>query len=170
MFLVWVRSVFRETMSSWAISGPLRSVPSSRSTSRSRSLNGSIVHLKGHGMVKVFRIVTADGDTEHWAMSNLDLDSTTRTEMAHQVWTIEVYHRGLKQFCGVERAQVRSARAQRNHIGMVIRAFVRLEHHRIRTGLRWFETKLSIIRPAMQHYLSHPSPILRGLVQSSATA
>jgi putative transposase len=131
---------------------------------------GTVVHLKGYGMVKVFRIVTADGDTEHWATSNLELDSTTREELADQVWTIEVYHRGLKQFCGVERGQVRAARAQRNHIGLAIRAFVRLEHHRIRTGLSWFETKLSIIRPAIQHYLSHPSPILRGLAQSPATA
>jgi putative transposase len=131
---------------------------------------GTIVHLKGYGMVKVFRIVTVDGDTEHWATSNLTMESTTREVLADQVWTIEVYHRGLKQFCGVERAQVRAARAQRNHIGLAIRAFVRLEHHRIRTGLSWFETKLSIIRPAIQHYLSHPSPILRGLVQSPATA
>ena len=70
----------------------------------------------------------------------------------------------------MERGEVRAARAQRNHIGLAIRAFVRLEHHRIRTGLSWFETKLSIIRLAIQHYLSHPSPILRGLVQSPATA
>ena len=32
MFLVWVRMVFRETISLWAISGPFNSVPSSLST------------------------------------------------------------------------------------------------------------------------------------------
>ena len=84
--------------------------------------------------------------------------------------TIEVYHRLLKQFCGVECCQARSARAQRNHIGWAIRAFLRLEHHRIRTGTSWFETKMGIIRAALQHYLSLPSPILQGLAQSPATA
>src|SRR5947208_3225307 len=38
MFLVCVRTVFSDTTSSRAISGPPRSVPSSRSTSSSRSL------------------------------------------------------------------------------------------------------------------------------------
>jgi hypothetical protein len=28
---------------------------------------GRVVHLKGYGMVRVFRIVAKDGDTEHWA-------------------------------------------------------------------------------------------------------
>jgi hypothetical protein len=41
MRLVWVRSVFRLTVSSRAISGPSSAVASSRSTSSSRSLSGS---------------------------------------------------------------------------------------------------------------------------------
>ena len=93
-----------------------------------------------------------------------------REAAAHQVWTIEVYHRGLKQFCGVERCQARSGRAQRNHIGWAIRALLRLEHHRIRTGVSWFKTKMGIIRAALQMYLSVPSPILMGLAQSPSTA
>ena len=52
-------------------------------------------------------------------------------------WGIEQYHRGLKQHWGVERAQVRATRAQRNHIACAIRAFVRLEVHRVRTGISW---------------------------------
>jgi hypothetical protein len=94
----------------------------------------------------------------------------TREVLAAQVWSIETYHRGLKQFCGAERAQVRAARAQRNHIGFAIRAFVRLEHHRIRTGTRWLETKMGIIRAALPRYLTETSPILVGRVQNPATA
>ena len=132
--------------------------------------HGTVVPLKGSGLVNVFRIVTADGDTECWATSQLEMDATTREDLAAQGWTIAVDHRGLQQFCGVERAQVRAARAQRNHIGLAIRAFVRLEHHRSRTGLSGFATKLRIIRPAIQHYLSQPSPIVHGLAQRLATA
>jgi hypothetical protein len=132
--------------------------------------DGTVVHLKGYGMIQVFRIATPDGDTEYWATDVLTLTPLERTDVAAQVWTIETYHRGLKQFCGVERCQARSGRAQRNHIGWAIRAFLRLEHHRICTGTSWFETKLGIIRGALQLYLSQTSPILRGLVQSPTTA
>src|SRR5215210_5358686 len=109
------------------------------------SADGTVVHLKGYGMIQVFRIATPDGDTEYWATDVLTLTPLERTDVAGQVWTIEGYHRGLKQFCGVERCQARAARAQRNHIGWAIRAFLRLEHHRIRTGASWFETKLDAV-------------------------
>jgi putative transposase len=122
--------------------------------------HGSIVHLKGYGLINVFRIVTPDGDTEHWATDALEMSYAARDTWAEQVWTIEEYHRGLKQCCGVERAQVRAARAQRNHSGLAIRAFLRLEHHRLLTGTSWFETKLAIIRTAVRTYLSHPRHIL----------
>ena len=134
------------------------------------SADGTVVHLKGYGMIAVFRIDTPDGDTEYWATDVLTMTPAQREVEADQVWTIEVYHRGLKQFCGVERCQARSARAQRNHIGWAIRAFLRLEHHRIRTGMSWFETKMEIIRSALQLYLSQTSPILIGLAQSPSTA
>ena len=132
--------------------------------------DGSVVHLKGYGLIRVFWIVTPDGDTEYWATNDLLLPPFERERLAKQSWTIETYHRGLKQFCGVERCQARSARAQRNHIGWAIRAFLRLEHHRICTGTSWFEAKLGIIRIALQLYLSQTSPILVGLAQSPSTA
>jgi putative transposase len=134
------------------------------------STMGTVVHLKGYGMIQVFRIATPDGDTEYWATDVLTLTSLERKDVAEKVWTIEVYHRGLKQFSGVERCQARSARAQRNHIGWAIRAFLRLEHHRIRTGTSWFETKMEIIRAALQMHLSQTSPILVGLAQRLSTA
>ncbi len=131
---------------------------------------GTVVHLKGYGMIQVFRIVTPDGDTEYWATDMLTMTPWERETAADQVWMIEVYHRGLKQFCGVERCQARSARAQRSHIGWAIRAFLRLEHQRIPMGVSWFETKMGIIRVALQLYLSTPSSILVGLAQSPSTA
>ena len=50
---------------------------------------------------------------------------------------------------------VRAARAQRNHIGMAIRAFVRLEWHRLRTGVNGGRAKGATIRPAIRRYLAH---------------
>ncbi|MEO5953189.1 MAG: transposase, partial [Chloroflexia bacterium] len=132
------------------------------------ALHGTRVHLKGYGFILVFWIDAPDGDTEYWATSDLTMKPEQREGLTGQIWTIEVYLRGLKQFCGVERCQARAARAQRNHIGWAIRAFLRLKHHRICTGSSWFATKLQIIRPAIQLYLSTPSPILFGFVQRAA--
>jgi putative transposase len=69
--------------------------------------------------------------------SDLEMSALTRRKDAEFAWGIEVHHRGLKQHCGVARAEIRAARAQRNHINCVIRAFLRLEQHRLVTGVSW---------------------------------
>lgn len=117
---------------------------------------GTIVHLKGYGLVKVFKIVAPDGDIDYWATNHLNLDELQRLQWAEFAWAIEAYHRGLKQCCGVERAQVRSSRAQRNHIGLAIRAFLRLDVHWFTTGISWYEAKLAIVRDAVRAYLAAP--------------
>lgn len=117
---------------------------------------GTVVHLKGYGFVKVFKIVAPNGDIAYWATDDLAMEELIRLKFAEQYWAIEVYHRGLKQCCGVERAQVRAARAQRNHIGLAIRAFLRLEVHRLLTGISWFASKMAIVRAAVREYLTQP--------------
>lgn len=120
---------------------------------------GARVHLMGYGFIRVFRIDSKDGnakDADYWATSEETMTEAQRKHCAHLAWSIEQYHRGLKQFCGVERAQVRAARAQRNHIGLAIRAFLRFERNRIRTQMSWFEAKVSITRDAVRAYLASP--------------
>jgi putative transposase len=117
---------------------------------------GTRVHLQGYGFVLVFLIVLPDGDKEYWATNDLMMGELTRRKYAEWAWGIEVYHRGLKQHCGVERAEVRAARAQRNHIACAIRAFLRLEQHRLVTGVSWWEAKTAIIREAVRQYLARP--------------
>ena len=75
---------------------------------------------------------------------------------ALDAWQIEVYHRGLKQNTGIERGQFRLLNAQKNHIALAIRAFVRLEAYRLKSGISWFEAKQSIIRHAIRSYLLNP--------------
>ena len=69
---------------------------------------------------------------------------------------VEVYHRALKQFTGVERGQFRLECAQRNHIGLALRAYIRLEWHRWHTRLSIFNAKLDIIREAVRLVLGSP--------------
>ena len=122
--------------------------------------NGLVVHLKGYGWIKVFRTVGTNGDAEYWATSKLDMTIQQAADYALDAWQIEVYHRDLKQFTGVERGQFRLEIAQRNHIGLAIRAFVRLEVYRLQRQRSYFEAKTAIIRDAMRAYLAHPTLVL----------
>ncbi len=71
-------------------------------------------------------------------------------------WAIEVYHRGIKQHCNVERCQARREDVQTGHILLSLRAFLRLEAHRIRTGVSWMSVKLQIILGAVRDFVQNP--------------
>jgi putative transposase len=120
------------------------------------SPEGVTVHLKEYGFIKVFRIVSKDGDTQYWATDVLNMQEEKRKELAKKAWKIEEYHRGIKQFCGVEKCQARRNIVQRAHILMALRAFLRFEIRKIRTGITWFETKLSITRNAVSQFIRNP--------------
>jgi putative transposase len=83
-----------------------------------------------------------------------------REVLEKQAWGIEVYHRGIKQCCGIEKSPARKAEAQRYHILLALQAFLRLEVHRLRTGVSCYEAKASVIRSAIREYLAHPLYLL----------
>jgi len=122
---------------------------------------GRVVHLKAFGFVKVFRTVSPNGDAEYWATDDLEMTEAQRASLEQMGWGIEEYHRGLKQFCGVERAQVRKAVAWMGHLQSALRAFLRLEAYRLRSGLSWYEAKQRIVREAIRAYLRHPLYIIQ---------
>jgi putative transposase len=123
---------------------------------------GKVVHLRGYGLIKVFVEVCDDlEDVAFWATSDLDMTAATRKQVADEELAIEEYHRGLKQCCGVERCQAWAERAQKNHILLAIRAFVRLEYQRLCTGRSWYESKKHWFREAIRacrQNLSLPIP------------
>jgi putative transposase len=121
---------------------------------------GRVVHLPGYGLIRVFRVVARNGDTDYWATSDLEMDALTRLKYGDFCWRIEEYHRGIKQFCGVQGCQARRARSQRNHIGLSIRAFLRMECHCFALGISWFHAKLDIIRDAVKTYIANPTILL----------
>ena len=68
---------------------------------------GIVVNLKKYNYVKVFRIVSKNEDTQYWVTDVLDMDESDREDLANKSWKIEEYHRGIKQYCGVEKCQAR---------------------------------------------------------------
>ena len=121
---------------------------------------GRLVYLPGYGQVKVFRILATNGEVEYWATNDWDMTPLQRQKWEDYSWRIEEYHRGIKQYCGVERCQARRARLQRSHIGLAIRAFLRLEAFSWRTGISWLNAKLDVVRAAVAAYLSAPHILL----------
>ena len=122
--------------------------------------DGTICWLKGFGEIKVFRVRATDSTSEYWATSLREMTGQERETEAKSAWRIEMYHRALKQQCLIERAQCRRLRPVLNHIGLCLRAFVRLESHCYREKISWIEAKTSIIRDAVKEYLSNPRYLL----------
>ena len=117
---------------------------------------GQVVHLRGYGFIRVFRTKNSDGELQYWATSNLDMTERERTAFEKQGWGIEIYHRGLKQCCNVERCQARRTPAQWGHIQLSLRAFLRLEAHRLRTNVSWYEAKITVVRAAVRDFIRNP--------------
>jgi hypothetical protein len=55
-----------------------------------------IVHLKGYGMVKMFRFASRDGDAEHWATDDLEMQEEERKILSSRGWGIKTYPRGCQ--------------------------------------------------------------------------
>ena len=122
--------------------------------------NGTLCWLKGFGEIKVFRVRVTDDASEYWATSLSQMTEVERETRAKAAWRIEMYHRGLKQQCLIERAQCRRLRPVLNHIGLCIRAFMRIESHCYREKMSWMKAKTSIIRDAVRAYLANPRYLL----------
>ena len=85
---------------------------------------GLRVHLRGYGWVTVFRFVRNEHRTDYIA-TNIENPTRNKIESIMKLrWGIEVYHRELKQTCGLERCMSRTGRAQRNHICLSVLAWI----------------------------------------------
>jgi len=51
---------------------------------------------------------------------------------------------------------VRKAVSILRHLLLALRAFLRLEVYRLRTGISGYEAKTAILREAIRRYLAHP--------------
>jgi putative transposase len=119
---------------------------------------GRVVQLKDYGPIRVFRTIRkGDGEVQYWATADLKMNAKKRDELESMGWGIEVYHRGIKQCCGMEKAQVRTERSQRAHVLLSLRAFLRLEVNRLVRAVSWYEAKFSIVRAAISSFLAHPT-------------
>jgi len=105
------------------------------------------VWLKGFGFVLVARIVFKNGDVRYVCTNDLSLTEYEGLSLqSKKRWTIEEFHRGIKQTTGIEKCYSTKKRSQLTHIFACFVAFVKLEFERLKTGVSWYEQKAQRVR------------------------
>ena len=105
------------------------------------------VWLKGFGFVCAARIVYTNGDTRYIITNDLTLiEYVDLSRLAKERWSIEEFHRGIKQTTGIEKCYSILKRAQQNHIFASFVAFVYMEVERLKSGVSWYEQKAQLVR------------------------
>lgn len=64
--------------------------------------------------------------------------------------SVEVYHRKIKQPCGVKRCQARTGRVQRNHIFLAISAWFEHNKFRVPQKMTLYRQNRNVIKNAIQ--------------------
>lgn len=118
--------------------------------------DGMEVHMKKYGFIKLFHSVNKAGKDRYWATNCLTMDATDRRNLQAIAWSIENYHRALKELCCVEDCKIRKEAGQRNHINCSLRAYIRLEAVQQQQDITIYQAKWEIIRSAITEYVRHP--------------
>lgn len=140
---------------------------------------GQMVWLREFGQVKLFRTTLKD-QRRHYIVYLPDdqaypqFGSTDFQTVHDQHWQIEQYHRMLKQVCNIERFQVRTQVAIKNHIFAALCSFVQLQQMRvnlfIRNAYQWQRELYSkVIAEFIQLFsktLEHLNPQFRNSVNA----
>ena len=73
------------------------------------------------------------------------------TKITKARWSIEVYHRELKQTCGIEPCQARTGRAQRNHICLAILAWLDKHKRRISEKITFYKQDWDVVKDGVSN-------------------
>ncbi len=114
---------------------------------------GLRIHLRGYGWITVFRFVSTNRRTDY---IGTNLENPTRDQILALVkkrWEIEVFHRELKQTCGLEQCQARASRAQRNHIVLSVLTWIKQAALRKQYNISFYQQQWNTIKDAIAQQL-----------------
>jgi hypothetical protein len=77
---------------------------------------GLSIHLRGYGWIFVFKFVAKNGRIDYMATN---MENPTReqvNDIMEARWSVEVYHREVKQTCGIERCQAHEPSAKKSYL------------------------------------------------------
>lgn len=110
---------------------------------------GLRIHLRGYGWIMVFRFVSKNRRTDY---IGTNIENPTRNQIIALVkkrWEIEVFHRELKQTCGLEHCQARTSRAQRNHITLSVLTWIKQAAQRKQYNISFYQQQWNTIKDAI---------------------
>ena len=116
---------------------------------------GLKVHLRGYGWIYVYRFVAQNGRTDYYGTT---IQNPTREEIQSLVqkrWQIEVFHRELKQTCGLECCQARTSRSQRNHIVLSVLGWIRQADVRKKMHLSFYQQQWEVVKEAIARQMKY---------------
>ena len=123
--------------------------------------HGKMLKVKGMPKdckLKLFRVLVSTHRTDYLLTNEVEPRTTAAAEQESSVrWTIEQFHRELKQLTGVQACQCRLARSQRNHIALAVRAWTRLKQVAYQTQKTVYQLKQGFLDAYMQHELIQPT-------------
>jgi hypothetical protein len=128
-------------------------------------VQGKIIKIKGFPKdhkVRLFRVVAANGDTEHVVTNQVAQNTTEAAQlMCGLRWKIEQFHREIKQVTGLEKCQCRKARLQRNHIACAMLVWVRLKQIARDVGKTIYAIKQGLLDDYISQQLKNPAIKMR---------
>jgi hypothetical protein len=93
---------------------------------------------------QVFKNEDGSEGTRYLVTSDLTLTSDQVTKLFQRRWSIEVYHKSLKQNASLEKSPTKTETTQRNHLFASLCAYIKLEGLRIKTKTSPFAVKSKI--------------------------
>jgi hypothetical protein len=131
--------------------------------------SGLVVYLKEFGKVKLFRTVFKN-EFRHYILYLPETETEIETDRFSKLtyedfknihdnhWHIEQFHRAVKQVCNIERFQVRTNQAIKNHIFCSISAFIRLEFMRVQNLIsNWYEVQKNLFNDVIRIFIQNES-------------
>ncbi len=113
------------------------------------SEEGTSIHLRGYGWVTVFKFTAKNGRIDYIVTNKENPTRQYLKSIMDARWSVEVYHREVKQNCGIERCQARTSRAQRNHIFLAISAWFEQHKRRISEKITLYQQNWDVIKSAI---------------------
>ena len=108
--------------------------------------------------LKLLRVLVSIHRTDYLVTNGVEPRDTAAAKQESSVrWTIEPFHRELKQLTGVQACQCRLARNQRNHIAMAVRAWTRLKQAICQTQQTVYQLKQGFLDTYTRHELIKPA-------------
>lgn len=115
---------------------------------------GLSIHLRGYGWITVFKFESKNGPVDYVATSIKKPRLEQVKALVKARWSIEVYHRQIKQPCGIERCQARTGRAQRNHIFLAVAAWFKQQAQRLTNKITLYQQNWEVIKLAIRQQIN----------------